>query len=554
MSYDDELDIPVRQELLEAAYDFDSDDNEIVADPWEGDESVQIDICPIPLEDMCIITDMIQNYQYRINESSDKFFDADDWALIHGTWLNSFNEISLEVCIGIPPLSDEMFVGMSMMKCCEHPEWRDERPNFVLTNLELRYLIVRHTKQAQDSMFDMNAIEDLKKRCMIHIVYDLCRTEDQLKTFIDTSTDTLNESSIAEERAYRFGIMKMKDMEETLKKEELEKLLDSTKLYTIRQLELHESKEVQEEYKKCTSDEEKEALRVKVFAELDKEDVNKGSLYWNTCDAYLDSFTRLCSRTFHYIDIHSSMLRRFPRHKIEVSYHILARKRFTEFIEVRSSYDMGSITSFRDFGLEMLLPLGSRVERYRKQSTMYNPAGAMDILQDEIGVYSAASLMELAETPITDIVKDPSHLFYAALVATIFDIMFATKCKQKFIEQYLVFPTELHSTKSQAKLFRDQYQGKQTRPVVAMIFNKWCVLIHKHRVECDDIIDAILKWMTLVRDEFGGKLEGHEVMTIHKFSDQFLSETGGVVDDITIDQQCKQVMERIVQKRKKWEF
>jgi hypothetical protein len=175
----------------------------------------------------------------------------------------------------------------------------------------------------------------------------------------------------------------------------------------------------------------------------------------------------------------------------------------------------------------------------------------LDLLTDEIGVDTAQFIMEQSEQKIEDVIKNPNHLFYPALVMSIFNIMFQTKCKSDFIGTYTVMPTELQCGDSKNKLFRKTFSEMIARPVIVMILHKWYVVHRNTRVECVDVIDAILKWMQMICVLYEGKLETHVSMTIHHFSDQFLSETGGVVAESFIEQSTIDIQQRYKQKRKK---
>jgi hypothetical protein len=187
------------------------------------------------------------------------------------------------------------------------------------------------------------------------------------------------------------------------------------------------------------------------------------------------------------------------------------RRNVQEWLVDRCKYEPSDVLQRRikEMYFEMQLPVGARLMQYRREKTKYEKQSAYQVLGAELGTELAAVVpprMSSANFNMATICADSAHEYYDLLLLCMFEYMLKQTVKFDFsayllLEGVLLLP-------SSGEILRRLKTGFRPRlPVLAQFSGaRWMIHNTRKWIPLKDVTEAMLMWINLVDDEFGGKL------------------------------------------------
>lgn len=252
-------------------------------------------------------------------------------------------------------------------------------------------------------------------------------------------------------------------------------------------------------------------------------------LYWKfTDDEKISGFVATASRILRHIHLHRHYLASSPHFQLHRSpIGRSERHRFESWLKSKCELQLtdGFIIFYRATAYEMWLPLGARLIESR--NPLANREDPMTCVETTLGAGTTAFLQSYLEAPMGAIADDGSHPMHDILVLLMFHYMLKhfTQGAFTFIgdNENPTFIPHYDIDKLGVELPLDKrFVILDRRPLIAHLQKRYYIhnVVPKARwVPCADATDAVLLWMYMVKNHYGGKV-GNDV-DINAFIDQF---------------------------------
>ncbi len=179
------------------------------------------------------------------------------------------------------------------------------------------------------------------------------------------------------------------------------------------------------------------------------------------------------------------------------------------------------VRAFNASYIDGCIPAGARLEKFRKLKSVNDTPPALSIIEQELGVFQASEISDYADkAKWSDVCKDPSDPLYETLLLTFFDSTMQQSALFRFRDQYFVPASELY--KRHHGFGEPRWKYRPRLPLITRFRGSWMVqtiaqspsrnyrdkvttfggwFIHR------TLTEALLNWVKLVCDRFGGFLD-----------------------------------------------
>lgn len=254
-------------------------------------------------------------------------------------------------------------------------------------------------------------------------------------------------------------------------------------------------------------------------------------IYWKFTDSEkVREFVSCASRILRHVHLHRHYLAASPHFQLHQSpIARSARDRFAAWLRAKCELQLtdGFIIFYRATAYEMWLPLGARLIESR--NPLANREDPMTCVETTLGADTTSFLQSYLETGMSTIAADAAHPMYDKMALLMFHYMLKhfTQGAFSFIgdNEAPTFIPHYDIDKLATELALDKrFVILDRRPLIVQLQKQLYIhnAVPKPRwVPCADATDAILLWMYMVKNHYGGKV-GNDV-DVNEFIDQFHS-------------------------------
>lgn len=425
--------------------------------------------------------------QQLIAQPDSVILRENDLKFVNNEWVFGYNYSCTES--GGDSVSDLLFVARCYLLCCKDVKARSMADLNDINELFVRLQLLgcNHPRIRFETKFSHMEIEELQRRCACMVVYHLSDHPDEIMQ--------------------RLGDGCLPPIDPLLKAiiEPLRRVPD-----VCAQPSGALSAEEQKRQEKLSASDANDAAQGITVAEVtDAEyDPNEGA-YWHTDkQSIVGGFVKTASRVLRGYWLQKMVFDKYPITPSDKcpSYSQFARDCFLEWLRVRCQrdYSDSSIKVYRDMIYEHWMPIGARQETLRQFSSKHDFMQPLNLLEQQLGVDSATSLANLARVKTKLVEKDPSNEVYDFLVLSQFSYIMQSTCDTNFIKYYYILPSELG--KFYKRLDCTDYCHRPRRPILLHIMKGWWVHDEASWIPCTDMIDALLKIVSLWVSKYESRL------------------------------------------------
>lgn len=244
-----------------------------------------------------------------------------------------------------------------------------------------------------------------------------------------------------------------------------------------------------------------EHLQIDVKTDADRvkrEDVaNYGYLFkMDKMDAVGRILPMAC-RTAAQIETERMLLNCFPIRQLRMKQHCtLKMQQWLVFLS-RYEPDDSFGTLFREFVLELHLPLGARMRPKRRPATASNNDTAETLIEQELGIDLTQELLDqLLDVNYLALASDPDHRFHSCYLLCRFGHHFKQRLRRDFLKHFYIAPTQLLWQKQ--RFFRKlAYFSIKPSPLITRLGGHFYLYDKELLYKCADAYDVLLTWLWL---------------------------------------------------------
>lgn len=227
-------------------------------------------------------------------------------------------------------------------------------------------------------------------------------------------------------------------------------------------------------------------------------------------------FVPLASRVLNKLILDKRILDAYPikEHEVEIVSSAMKLRMHEWYVE-KCSLQMTDhfILQHRSIVFETLLPYNVR-SVYARKLHQAAEQGALQVLDDMFGLDTASYISTLTSTPFDQVAGDPTHELYGINLLCVVHYFMRHKYPQlKLIgDQYapiVLFANDVGNMHKQiSKTKRFAFNAR--RPLLVQLKKQWFVhelLPEPHWTRCKDIVEAVLYWFKLVKQNYDDELD-----------------------------------------------
>lgn len=398
--------------------------------------------------------------QNHLSQTKRQCFDVKGWEEeVYNLWLKEFHHPDFTICEKNTSKSDILFVLLCYIRCCKNPDLLHLSNANTLPDLttQLRILCCKHTLETLKYYPTHEELQCLWDQCASYIV-----NGDSGSQCITPTDEILLQK------------VKSLHLEAPIPKNETEK-----------------EKETRLEMKKRRQEEGT---------------INHLGLLWNTNTCNMFHFITLTSRVFYYFELQKHIFEKYRLlHYPEIKYKTYHKLAFLKWIEECDQYNDEEfwISNFRRLSYEYIMPIGAMDHNKRTIKTLDDIILAQNAIEEQLGIDTTLAIIEQMKIKIYDI--DEDHLTYEMKLLQTIEKYFFTDFLYDFISQHILISNRLSQYHFIIDKVIEDYQPPR-RPMIINLFGKWFIhsLLDKEIgwLECEDFIDAFLKWCVIIRKYF----------------------------------------------------
>jgi hypothetical protein len=263
---------------------------------------------------------------------------------------------------------------------------------------------------------------------------------------------------------------------------------------------------------------EQEEKRKEIEEALYDEKNNRGILFTGHTTLQTRTFIPLCSLVFRTLYFDDELLHAYEHRILPIGSITESERESMKHWLInccRIERTMKFLNTFRDLAYEAFAPMGARLNVGRRKAGDFPPATT--ILEVNLGVDTTMAVMEGAEIDITIIAKDEQHIMYPYLLLSTFELIFQHYVENVSWMKYHFVKKHMCEEKPYLVLNRAFHCAPgigEARPVMLYIAHMWCIWSRGKLILCKDIIEALLTWIWLVKNEYYGQLSTGQMISV----------------------------------------
>jgi hypothetical protein len=407
----------------------------------------------------------------------------DEWRPVYRQLLFNFDKYCIEA--DQIAMVDNMFVADCRIRACLHLPATISPSEFPKLSMQLRILAAQHTPATRQPI-NLVYVEQLRNRIALMVAKHI-RVDFDHQSIVELARYPCEDADV------RNQFYELQFSSDAIHKE--------AQLLTLKALEARLN----------NGDDDDDDI-----FDVGDDDINRGEMFFEKPEAIPRTFMVIASRLFRCIDIEAELCSHFPQLYLapaaQPQYEALrAWLRECADIQVGDMFLM----QFRMMCFEYMVPMGSRLDTMRSASQQGEEEPINNVLQKHLGINVAQHLQEQGGVKLPVIASDPSHPLYDMLLLKMFTYMFEMKLKLSFWEvPYIVKPWELlrDPEKTMKHALAEDRLSDDRRPVFFYLLRQWRLLVDRQWVVCNSLSEAILLWLRLIMEQFGGELEGGQLV------------------------------------------
>jgi hypothetical protein len=233
-------------------------------------------------------------------------------------------------------------------------------------------------------------------------------------------------------------------------------------------------------------------------------DVNEGSYWHSDKTTVVRSFVSTAARILCNYWLEKRIFDSYRICANPPHYSQRAKDNFVAWFQkkCKNNYNDDSSKQYRDMVAEYWCPVGTHKEAKRYLSTKHDLHAPLTLLEQQLGVDSSNSLLNMARTKTSEVCKDPAHEVYEFLLLSVFCHQMQHRVKTLFVEDYMIRPGRLSEWYKRLECLKTW--GQARRPLLLRILRSWMIHDGKEWILCTDLTDALMKLQTLLIQKYGG--------------------------------------------------